>query len=153
MASTKELFRIEGLSDLDAALSELPKATARNVLLRTLKAEGQVIADAEAALAPKLTGQLAASPCVSTKLTRRQRKANTKESAVEVYIGPTAHPKSIQTEFGNAHQAAEPHLRPAWDGNWRNVLDGVTKTLAEQIEKARARLARKAAREAAKMGR
>jgi len=145
------MFKVEGLADLDEALKELPKATARNVLLRTLKEEGQAIADAGEANAPRLSGQLAESYAVSTRLSRRQRKQNRKESDVEVYIGPSPHPKSTQTEFGNAHQAAEPHLRPAWDDNVQRVLAGITKTLTEQIDKAVARLARKAAREAAKM--
>src|SRR5262245_35151845 len=118
------MFKLEGLSDLDRALEELPKATARNVLLRTLKEEGQPIADAGEALAPKLSGELAQSYQVSTKLSRRQKRAATKESMVEVYIGPTSHPKSVQTEFGNAHQPAQPHLRPAWDANVMKVLEG-----------------------------
>ena len=66
-------FKIEGLAELDEALTELPKATARNVLLRTLKAEGQRIADAGARNAPRLTGALAESYTVGTKLSRRQR--------------------------------------------------------------------------------
>lgn len=153
MASTRTIVRIEGLSDLDKALSELPKATARNVLLRTLKRAGSFIAQAGEALAPRLTGKLAESYTVSTKLSRRQKKVNTKESAVEVYVGPTPHPKSIQTEFGNAHQAPEPHLRPAWDANNAKSLDAIVNDLSTEIEKARARLARKAEREAAKMKR
>jgi hypothetical protein len=145
-------FTIEGLSDLeDALISELPKATARNVLLRTLKDVGQVIADAESAYAPRLTGKLALSPSVGTKLTRRQKSLFPKESDVEVYVGPTPHPKSVQTEFGNSHQAAHPHLRPAWDGNATRTLDTIRDTLAEEIEKARARAARKAERLAAKI--
>lgn len=147
----KTTFKIEGLAELDQALTELPKATARNVLLRTLKTEAQPIADAGEAYAPKLSGGLAQSYVVSTKLSRRQKSQHPKESMVEVYVGPSPHPKGVQTEFGNAHQAAQPHLRPAWDGNWRRVLDGIKNTLTEEIEKARARLARKAAREAAKM--
>lgn len=151
MARSRQMFGLGGLKELDRALEELPKATARNALLRTLKEQGQPIADSGEANAPKLSGKLARSYTVSTKLSRRQKKLSKKESMVEVYIGPTPEPKSVQTEFGNAHQAPEPHLRPAWDANWRKVLDGITKSLAEQIEKARARLARKAAREAAKM--
>jgi HK97 gp10 family phage protein len=147
----RQTFKIEGLKELDEALKELPKATARNVLLRTLKEQGQPIADAGEANAPRLSGKLADSYTVGTKLSRRQKKQNKKESMVEVYVGPTPHAKSVQTEFGNAHQAAHPHLRPAWDGNVMRVLDGINRSLAEQIEKARARLARKAAREAAKM--
>lgn len=148
----KQTFRVEGLKELEEALKELPKATARNVLLRTLKEQGQPIADAGQSLAPRgATGKLAESYTVSTKLSKRQRTLNKKESDVEVYIGPTPHPKSVQTEFGNRHQAAHPHLRPAWDAGWRGVLEGITKSLAEQIEKARARLARKAEREAARL--
>lgn len=156
--SIKTKFTLEGLSDLKRALDELPKATAKNILLRNLKKVAQPIADTESAMAPiGPTGGLAQSPIVSTKLTKRQRKLNPKQSAVEVYVGPTAHPKSIQTEFGNSHQAAEPHLRPAWDQNVGSdggqVLANFTKLTAEDIERARARFARKAEREAAKMGR
>jgi hypothetical protein len=144
-------FRVEGLRELDQALQELPKATGRNVLLRTLKAQAQRIADAGEANAPRgATGRLAESYTVSTRLSRRQRKMNTKASHVEVYVGPSPHPKSIQTEFGNAHQAAHPHLRPAWDSNVMPTLADIEAELRQQIEKARARLARKAARLAAK---
>jgi HK97 gp10 family phage protein len=146
----KQTFKIEGLKELDAALSELPKATSRNVLSRTLKEQGKPIRDDGEARAPKLTGGLAESYTVGTKLSRRQKRANKKESQVEVYIGPGPAAKGVQTEFGNAHQAAEPHLRPAFDGNVDRVLAGIRNSLAEQIEKARARLARKAARIAAK---
>lgn len=150
---SKEWFKVEGLSELDDLLVELPKATARNVLVRTLKKAGQVIRDAGEALAPKLTGGLAASYTIGQKLSRRQKSSNVKESDVEVYIGPASSAKSIQTEFGNAHQAAEPHLRPAWDGNAPKVLDDIVSTLTEEIEKARARLARKAERMASQFKR
>lgn len=156
MASTKEIMRIEGLRDLDKALSEFADdwgvKKVKPLLTRVLKKAGQPIANAESAYAPVgITGQLAESPKTSTQLTRRQKRMNPKESAVEVYIGPTPHPKSVQTEFGNAHQAAEPHLRPAWDGGWRAALTTITDLLAAEIEKTRARLAHKAEREAAKL--
>ena len=144
-------FKLEGLAELDEALKEMPKATARNVLLRTLKEQGEPIrADGELN-APKDKGGLKQSYTVSTKLSRRQKKLNKKESMVEVYIGPGPAAKGVQTEFGNAHQAPQPHLRPAFDGNVQKVLNGIKNTLAEQIEKARARLARKAERLAAKL--
>lgn len=147
----RQTFKIEGLKELDEALTELPKATARNVLLRVLKKVGQIIADAGEANAPRRTGLLAESYVVGTRLSRRQRSLHRKESDVEVFVGPTPHPKSVQTEFGNAHQAAHPHLRPAWDGNVMRVLDGIRDRLAEEIEKARARIARKAAKLAGKV--
>ena len=147
----RHIFKIEVLKELDEALTELPKAVARSALQRALKSEGQVIADAGEALAPKLSGGLAQSYTVGSKLSRRQRKQHKKESMVEVFVGPTPHAKSIQTEFGNAHQAAHPHLRPAWDGNVMKVLAGIKDRLTENIERARKRLARKAEREAAKL--
>jgi hypothetical protein len=147
----KQHFKIEGLEDLDRALTELPKATARNVLLRTLKEQGQPIRDAGEAMAPLGPNNSRAKYAVSTKLSRRQKKQNKKESMVEVYIGPGPDPSLLQQEFGNANHGPQPHLRPAWDSNVRGVLNGIRQSLAEQIEKARARLARKAERDAAKM--
>ena len=150
MASKKTRVRVEGLKELQDALADFPKATSRNVLLRTLKQQAAPIASAGESYAPKLTGRLARSYSVSTKLSRSQRRKFPKESPVEVYVGPAPSAKSIQTEFGNSHQAAEPHLRPAWDGNVQRVLSGIRQALAREIEKAAARLARKAARAAAK---
>lgn len=144
-------FKIEGLADLDQALTELPKATARAVLVRVLKAQGQPIMDEGQRLAPKLTGGLKASYTISTSLSRRQKSLNDKLSDVEVYIGPAPSAKAIQTEFGNAHQAAEPHLRPAFDDNVSKVLQGIKQNLADEIEKTRARIAKKAERLAAKI--
>lgn len=150
MAITKSRIKIEGLKELQSALAELPKATSKNVLLRTLKEHAAPIANAGESYAPKLTGRMARSYSVSTKLSRSQKRKFPKQSSVEVYIGPSPSAKSIQTEFGNSHQAAEPHLRPAFDGNVQAVLRGIRNTLAEQIDKAVARLARKAARDATK---
>ena len=144
-------FSVEGLAELEGALGELPRATARNVLVRTLREQAEVVAEAGEANAPRLSGKLADSYTVGTKLSRRQKSKHKKESDVEVFVGPTPHPKSVQTEFGNAHQAAHPHLRPAWDSTHRQVLDGITDTLRKEVEKARARLARKAERMAAQM--
>lgn len=147
----RQTFKIEGLAELDEALQELPKATARNVLKRVLVEQGQPIKDAGEALAPRLTGGLKESYAVGTKLSRRQKSQNSKESDVEVYIGPGPAAKAVQTEFGNAHQAAQPHLRPAFDGNVMKVLSGIKTSLENEIEKARQRLAKKAERLAAKM--
>lgn len=148
-------MRLEGGKELDAALKgiadEFHPRNARNVLRGALKDGGQIIADAGEGLAPRDKGHLADSYTVGSKLSRRQRRQHKKESQIETFVGPTPHPKSVQTEFGNAHQAAHPHLRPAWDANWRRVLDHIMQRTRERLEQTRARLVRKAAREAAKM--
>lgn len=142
--------RVEGLRELERALRELPRATGKNVLKRALMRAGEPIeADAER-LAPVLTGHLQTSIGTGTKLTRRQRRQHRPQSAVEVFVG-AAEPKAHMQEFGQAHHAAQPFLRPAFDSNKMRALDTIKREMTVEIEKARARLARKAAREAAKM--
>lgn len=155
MASQKTLFKVEGLEELDQAFvglaEEFHPRNARNVLRGALKDGGKIIADAGEANAPRLSGKLAESYTVGSKLSRRQRRQHKKESQIEVFVGPTPHPKSVQTEFGNAHQAAHPHLRPAWDGNWKRVLELIVDRAKERLEATRKRLVRKAEREANKL--
>lgn len=59
---------VSGLAALDKALGELPKATARNVLKRTLVKAGQPIADEAKRLVPVKTGQLRDSIQVSARI-------------------------------------------------------------------------------------
>lgn len=142
--------KIEGLRELEAALADLPRGTGKNVLRRVLKKAAAPIESTAEALAPHLTGTLERNINMGTRLTRRQaqmvRKADSKSSA-EIHVG-TADPAGIQTEFGNANQNAEPWLRPAWDQNKEGALNTIANDLGGEIEKAAARLARKAARAA-----
>lgn len=147
----KKSVTIEGLSELLEALQELPKATNKNVLKRTLIKAGQPIADEAKSHARTLTGALQRSFGVSSSLSSRQKAENKKESTVEVYAGPGALVQAITEEFGTAHSSPHPMLRPAWDSNKTSSFKSIRDDLAEEIEKARKRLARKAEREAAKM--
>jgi HK97 gp10 family phage protein len=52
MASAKRAIKIEGLSDLENALHELPRATGGNVLKRSIVKSAQVFADRAKELAP-----------------------------------------------------------------------------------------------------
>lgn len=144
--------KVEGLRELEAALADLPRATGKNVLRRVLKKAAAPIESTAEALAPHLTGTLERNINMGSRLTRRQaqmvRKADSKSSA-EIHVG-TADPAGIQTEFGNVNQAAEPWLRPAWDQNKQAALDMIASDLGEEIGRASARLARKAARAAKK---
>jgi HK97 gp10 family phage protein len=143
-------FKLDGLKDLDAALGQLPQSTGKNVLRRVGRAALQPVDDRWRELAPHLTGQLEESGSVGSKLSRRQRKAQERENYVEVFAGPGPNPQAIQGEFGNQHQAAQPFLRPAWDEKQGEVLQIVADQLGAEIQKAAARLARKAAKLAAK---
>lgn len=146
-----QIVKVEGLSDLEEALSELTKATAKNVLKRVLIKAGQPIARGAESAARRLSGKLKRSFGVTDKLSRRQKSQNQKKSDVEVYAGPGALVQAITEEFGTSSQAPHPTLRPSWDSNKMKALGSLKDDLAEEIEKARARAARKAAKQLALM--
>lgn len=146
------VVKIEGLRELEQALAELPKSTARNTLRRVLKKRAEPVRDDWKAHAPRgETGNYVESIIVGTRLTSRQSREAKKEGKdfAEIYIG-SADPAGMQLEFGNEHMIAQPHARQVWESDKDAVLDGIAEDLGAEIEKARARLARKAARLAAK---
>jgi HK97 gp10 family phage protein len=148
MASRGVTVRIEGLKELEAALTELPTANAKAVLRRTLKEAGEPVARAARSLAPKDHGDLAESIDVSPKLSGRQSKLHKKEAAVEMFIGagPSAAHAHLQ-EFGTGPgHVAQPFMRPAWDQNKAKVLDTIANMTWIEIEKTAKRLAKRAAR-------
>ena len=140
-------FKIEGLRETERALSDLPRATAKNVTRRVLRRRAEPIERAAEANAPTLSGALKEDVKTGTRLSRRQAGMNRRmgKSEVEVHVG-VVDPAGVQTEFGNEHQDAEPWLRPAWDANWRGALDGIADDLWNETKKAADRAARKAAR-------
>lgn len=143
----KTSFKIDGLADLDRALGELPKGLGKGVLRRTLVKAGAPIDAAWRAKAPKLSGALGESGGVSTKLTRRQKTgAKEGKSYVEVYVGPGALPQATQQEFGNAQQAPQPFMRPAWEETKDQALDIIANGLGDEIAKTAERLAKRRAK-------
>ena len=151
MASKIVTVKLEGLSDLKDALEELPKATSTNVQKRALMKAAQPILEAARAAAPVLTGTLRDKMMISARLSKTQRAGYEKDSKVEVYVGPPPLVQAITSEFGTFREAPQPFVRPAWAENKRTALDLIRDELAEEIEKARQRIARKAERLAAQM--
>lgn len=148
----KVSFKVEGLKDLDAALAELPKTAAKATLRRVAVKALQPFDKAWRAKAPHLTGQLEESGGVGTKLTKRQASLNRKrddKSFVEVFAGPD-NPAAVPQEFGTVDQRAQPFARPAWDETQDETFAIVKTDLGAEIDKTAERLARKAARLAAK---
>lgn len=145
--------KVEGLKELEKALKELPRATAKNVMKRVLIQAGQPVADQAEGLAPVNTGKLQKSIDIGVKLTRRQKSSSPKQSAVEVYIGVgRSLPQGVFQEFGTAKNPPQPFMRPAWDGNKLGVLEKIKDLTWAEIKKAADRASRKAARLAAKAG-
>lgn len=166
----KTTFKIEGLAELDRALGELPKAIARPVLQRTLIKVGTPIKDAAQAAAPvrdaddpevtfgsgkglriRRRGTMRALVQIGTRLTKSQARSVRKEGKdfAEVYIG-TRDPIARLQERGTSKVPAQPFLRPAWEAGKMQALEGIKADLWLQIDTAAQRLARKAAKLAAK---
>jgi hypothetical protein len=143
------LVKFEGGKELADALGQLPKATGRNVLNRTLKKGTEHVRDVWQSIAPQLTGQYERSIVEgpNSKLTARQKKDAKRESKhlAERHVG-TSDPAGQQQEFGNINHPANPSGRPAWDTTQRSVLTDIKKDMWTEIDKSRARLAKKTAR-------
>ena len=148
-------FKVEGFSELDAALSDLPKATARNVVKRVLIKIATPIARDFASRVTVLTGRLQRGIGVGTKLSRRQARLARKiegKSAVEVYVGAAPVKEATLEEFGSEHNAPKPALRPAWDAGKDRALDRLGPEMWAEIKTVSDRAARKQARLIAKNG-
>lgn len=172
----KGSFSVDGLKELDGALGEMNKATARNVLKRVLIKAGQPTANLARQLAPVDTGQLSRSIAVSPRIKNTvgkaefyvemvktgdagmaaaamrgaRRSAGAGKSFAEAYIGPTAMPHAHMMEFGTSDLAAQPFMRPAWEQTKAGIMPIIKAELAKEIDKAAKRAARKAARLAAR---
>jgi HK97 gp10 family phage protein len=147
-------IKIEGFRELERALAEeLPKATARNVLRRTATNAMERIRTGMASRAPRDEGTLAESMRTQPVRAKRTRGALRfdRSKGVEVMTGPAPEGRLDRAnagfqEFGTVKQAANAYARPTADSEAQNVIDTVRDELATQIDKAKARIARKAAR-------
>lgn len=159
----KLTVKVEGLRELNQALEDLPKATSRNVVKRTLIKALLPMEAIASAHAPELTGELKESIDISQKLSSRQKRLHQAEfggkavrtaegfksdpkTEVFVFMGPRPGSKTIVQEFGSAYVTPHPYMRPAWDGGSRKALEIIADQLALEIDAAAKRLARKAAK-------
>jgi HK97 gp10 family phage protein len=163
---------ISGLQELDKALGELPKATARNVLKRTLIKAGEPIAERARQLVPVNTGHLRDSIIVSSRIKNKvgsseyssamraglgkraavaalrtaRREAKGQGSFAETFIGPSRGKGVIAyahlIEFGKFNAPAQPYMRPAWDSEKQRALDIIKSDLSDEIIKAARRVGR-----------
>ena len=144
---------LDGFAELDNALAQLPKATAKNVLRRVARGALEPMADMAAARAPHRTGRLSYSISVSEQRTRRanwQRRAVA--NGITMAMGPGGGLGALNyasfDEFGTVDTPAFGFMRAAWDSGQGNALDYVKLNLWVEIEKSAARYARKLAKAA-----
>ena len=164
--------RVDGLAALDRALGMLPKATARNVLRRTLDKAAQPIVVEAKRHAPVKTGTLRDSITASTRIKNKTgsaeyrsamkaglgkaaarsallaaRRANKGQgSFAETYVGPARGKGVIRyahiVEFGSNDTAPQPYMRPAWDSTKDQALSIIKAELGSEIIKAARRVGR-----------
>jgi HK97 gp10 family phage protein len=161
---------VSGLAELDKALGELPKATARNVLKRTLDKAAQPIVEAAKMYAPVNTGKLRDSIIASARVKNkvgnaeysaamraglgkaaagaalRQARRDSKGlgSFAEIFVGPSTGtiPYAHIVEFGSVKDSPQPYMRPAWDGQKQKALEIIKAELGSEIIKAARRVGR-----------
>lgn len=174
----KTTMRIEGLKELEAALMELPKATGKNVLRRALISAATPMADSARNMAPVRSGALkrsikigkvkfssgsagkrAFAEAMARGASRAEAGAATREAnegsseditSALLVLGPGRNPQATFQEFGTVHHPPHAYMRPAWDQGKANAAETIKNELKSEIDKAVARIARKALRAAAK---
>lgn len=144
-------FKVTGFKELNAALKELPRATAkrvaRKVMIEALKPMASDMRDR----APKNEGDLQEGITVGTKLTRSQKSfgfngGRKSPSMLVVHAGPGPHPQAILQELGTYKEPAQAFVAPAWDAGHDAVLNRVAAGLGREIMAAAKRAAAKRGR-------
>ncbi|MZR14227.1 hypothetical protein GQE99_14485 [Maritimibacter sp. DP07] len=144
-------------------MKEMKTSTARGVARRSMKkAFEPFVAAAKSAAPVGFTGELSENIAVGTKLTQNQRRelrGSVSRSVTQMYAGATKEaPHAHLVEFGTGprwqkstgryvgEMPANPFMRRSWEATKGRVLAKLSKQLGEELEKAAARAARKAAK-------
>lgn len=151
----QSFVRLEGFRELDLALANLSKATAKNTLRRIARGALEPMADNASAKAPHRSGRLAYSITVSEKRTARARWQNGKfkssaSTGIVMAMGPASGLGTLNyatfDEFGTVDTPAFGFMRAAWDAGAYQAMEYVKMNLSIEIDKAALRYARKIAK-------
>ena len=137
-----ELQRIAGLSDLAAALRELPLRIGRNVLRRAVSSAAAVIRDEARQRAPVLTGEMKRDIQI-----KRERVRTDVIALYSVFVragkksrlagkGRNVDKDSYYwrfVEFGTSKMAAHPFMRPAFETKKMAAVEAIKASLTEGI--------------------
>lgn len=154
-------MRLTGFKELERALKEeLPKATAKNALWRTAIGAMKRIETGMSERAPfdpadrDGDGNHLRDTMKTERVKATRQRGSVKfdsRNGVEVRTGPAPVGKRARAnanwqENGTVHHAAQPYARTTVDAEGASVIDDVREELAIQIGKAKARIAKRAAR-------
>lgn len=133
-------FSMDGIDELDRQLEQLKTGTAKGALRRALRKSAQPMAALMQQNAPVMSGNLAASIKITSRLSRRQaglhrRMFRDERASVEMFVGPGPFPQAVTQEFGTYFHPPQPFVRPAWDQDHRALLDRLKAELWSEITK------------------
>lgn len=150
-------FKVEGFRDMERALAQLARGTAKGAVRRAVKKTLQPVKHMAEASAFTIA--------ITSRLTQRQKgqaRGDQGRSVLSLYVGPVDEegkgaPHAHLQEFGTApryHKSgkyvgsvmADPFMRPAWDAHKGVMLEELGKNIWAEIEKSLARAAKKAAK-------
>jgi hypothetical protein len=157
----RQVFKTTGFKELERALAEeLPKATARNVLVRTATKSIEPLRVRMSQNAPydpldrdgdgKHLKETMKTQQVTAKRARGQARFS-RSTGVQVMTGPAPEGKRARAnagwqEDGTVEMAPNAYARPAADSEGEATVQRVRDTLADEVDKAKKRIARKAAK-------
>lgn len=142
-----ERTSIQGFAELERQLTEnLPKATQRNVLKKAATQAMDPVRDHAESLAPVRTGKLKASVRIEAGRSFFRGKRSGGALLVQVVSGGGDAFYSRFIEHGTVKMAAQPFMRPAFDGSKGEVISRLKVSLSAEIHKAVGRRARKLAK-------
>lgn len=130
-------FQIKGAAEMEALLKELGPQIANKVGDQSLRAAAKVIVEEAKRLVPVLSGEL--RDAIRARV-QRPRSENTRVLLIG-FERPTS-ARAHLTEFGTAHSAAKPFMRPAMDAKASAALDEMGKVLARGITREAKKLAK-----------
>jgi HK97 gp10 family phage protein len=156
-------LKVEGLKELESALVGLDEAAPKIIADGLREPMKDVLAEAKA-LVPRRTGELYDALDLTPTRRATSRRASMADTLSEVGLrikkpasgkkgpkvgtggasGGLGNPRYYWhlVEFGTAHSAAQPYIRPAFDRNTERMLGSFKSIVSEGIERTRAKFAR-----------
>ena len=146
-----EIFRIEGLAELEAKLSEImalgrADTIARQTLVQAAKTAMEPVLQEVQTTAPTDTGTLRQSAKLTARIPNETDRRSTMINQTDVAVAVVSVKKSavsLAQEFGTKKLAPQPFLRPALARHKETVVTLFKEDLAEYINKVAARQARR----------
>lgn len=132
--------KIEGLRELEDQLARLRVGTGKGAARRALRKSARPLAEAMRNGAPRLTGDMADSVTITSKLSSRQAAEFRQmfpgsRHSVILHVGPGPYPEAITQEFGTYFHPPQSFARPAWDADQLQLLDRLKVALWDEITK------------------